>query len=194
MKPIPARFTWYRVKVYIYQRPADQTYETDREGFLRANELVLPAHRTGNAGADGQPRFTATGKIPLESEYEYRMTAVAYSEEQGEKRLFELNDSYFNHAEITLLDKDEYKTPELFFGNVVYQDTDTVFRMIARTKKLTGCCIEGVAGIELNLENVALKSNELICLLIPLIPVKARLYDDFRSAYDMKGMDVLNIL
>ena len=23
-----------RVKVYIYQRPADQTYETDREGFL----------------------------------------------------------------------------------------------------------------------------------------------------------------
>ena len=37
-----------RVKVYIYQRPADQTYETDREGFLRANELVLPAHRTGN--------------------------------------------------------------------------------------------------------------------------------------------------
>ena len=49
-----------RVKVYIYQRPADQTYETDREGFLRANELVLPAHRTGNAGADGQPRFTAT--------------------------------------------------------------------------------------------------------------------------------------
>lgn len=38
-----------RVKVYIYQRPADQTYETDREGFLRANELVLPAHRTGNA-------------------------------------------------------------------------------------------------------------------------------------------------
>ena len=25
-----------RVKVYIYQRPADQTYETDREGFLRA--------------------------------------------------------------------------------------------------------------------------------------------------------------
>lgn len=32
-----------RVKVYIYQRPADQTYETDREGFLRANELVLPA-------------------------------------------------------------------------------------------------------------------------------------------------------
>ena len=54
-------------------------------------------------------------KIPLESEYEYRMTAVAYSEEQGEKRLFELNDSYFNHAEITLLDKDEYKTPELFF-------------------------------------------------------------------------------
>ncbi|WP_262055227.1 hypothetical protein [Parabacteroides distasonis] len=53
-----------RVKVYIYQRPADQTYETDREGFLRANELVLPAHRTGNAGADGQPRFTATGKFP----------------------------------------------------------------------------------------------------------------------------------
>ena len=177
-----------RVKVYIYQRPADQTYETDREGFLRANELVLPAHRTGNAGADGQPRFTATGKIPLESEYEYRMTAVAYSEEQGEKRLFELNDSYFNHAEITLLDKDEYKTPELFFGNVVYQDTDTVFRYDSKNpKKLTGWLYRGVAGIELNLENVAPEVKRIDLLADSInTRVKARLYDDFRSAYDMK--------
>ena len=185
-----------RVKVYIYQRPADQTYETDREGFLRANELVLPAHRTGNAGADGQPRFTATGKIPLESEYEYRMTAVAYSEEQGEKRLFELNDSYFNHAEITLLDKDEYKTPELFFGNVVYQDTDTVFRYDSKNpKKLTGWLYRGVAGIELNLENVAPEVKRIDLLADSInTRVKARLYDDFRSAYDMKRNGLLNIL
>lgn len=97
--------------------------------------MVLPAHRTGNAGADGQPRFTATGKIPLESEYEYRMTAVAYSEEQGEKRLFELNDSYFNHAEITLLGKDEYKTPELFLVMSFIRIRIPSFVMIARTQR-----------------------------------------------------------
>lgn len=104
-------------------------------------------------------------------EYEYRMMARLCLKEQ-EKAVVELNDSYFNHAEITLLGKDEYKTPELFFGNVVYQDTDTVFRYDSKNpKKLTGWLYRGVAGIELNLENVAPEVKRIdLVKLIPLIP------------------------
>lgn len=176
-----------RVNVYVYKRPSDQTYETDREGFVYSNMVKLIAKETGTTG-EGQPRFTAKGKVPMESGYQYRMTAVAYSKGQGEDDMFALNQSYFYYAEIELM-KDEYKTPELFFGNVVYQEKDTLFdyeQVKDQQSALSGWLYRGVAGIELTLTNVP-DNVEQINLLADSIytRVKARVYDDFHSAYDM---------
>lgn len=179
-----------KVDVYVYHRSVDAIYQTETEGFVWADKLTFPAIETGTTG-EGQPRYTATGKVPLDSDYEYMMTAVAYSAEQGENELFELNKSFFDHAEISLKeDKNDYKTPELFFGNVVYNWTDTVFRYDSKNenqKKLTGWLYRGVAGVELNLLNVE-ENVKQIDLLADSINtrVKARVYDDFRSAYGMK--------
>ena len=52
---------------------------------------------------------------------------------------------------------------------------------------MTGWLYRGVAGIELNLENVAPEVKRIDLLADSInTRVKARLYDDFRSAYDMK--------
>lgn len=177
-----------KVDVYVYQRSADATYETETEGFARANKLTFPAIKTGDKPGV-QPRYTATGKVPLDSDYEYRMTAVTYSDGQGEKALFELNESFFDHTEIALKDEgNDYKTPELFFGNVVYNGTDTVFRYDSDSqKKLTGWLYRGVAGVELNLSNVDGNVKQIDLLTDSInTHVKVRVYDDFRSAYGMK--------
>lgn len=179
-----------RVKVYVYQRSANQSYGTDREGFAKVNELVLTAQETGQAGADGQPRFTASGKVPLESGNEYRMTAMAYSEAQREDSLFTWSDAYYNDAEIALTDKEEYKTPELFFGNVISEAGDTIIQAEAgmdEPQKLSGWLYRGVAGIQLNLTNVDEHVNKIELLADSIYTrVKTRVYDDFHSAYGMQ--------
>ena len=119
-----------KVKVYTYKRPANQTYKNEMEGFVQADIVKLPATRVGVPGKEGQPRYVAKGKVPIESGYQYRISAVAYSEKQKEEPLFAMNQSFFSQAEIALLDPEEYKTPELFFGNVVAtgsEKIDTVF-------------------------------------------------------------------
>lgn len=178
-----------RVNVYIYKRPSDQAYETDREGFVYSDKMTLTAKHTGTTGKD-QPRFKARGKVPLESGYQYRMTAVAYSEGQGEDTLFALNPSYFDYAEISLEDKEEYKTPELFFGHVVCHDRDTLFRyedIKDEQAALSGWLYRGVAGIELNLTDVATNVKRIDLLADSInTRVKARVYDDFLAAYGMQ--------
>ena len=77
-----------KVDVYVYHRSVDAIYQTETEGFVWADKLTFPAIETGTTG-EGQPRYTATGKVPLDSDYEYMMTAVAYSAEQGENELLD---------------------------------------------------------------------------------------------------------
>ncbi len=179
-----------KVKVYTYKRPANQAYKNEMEGFVQADIVKLPATRVGVPGKEGQPRYMAKGKVPIESGYQYRISAVAYSENQGEEPLFAMNKSFFSYAEIALQDKEEYKTPELFFGNVVAKGSekvDTVFNYDAVKDKqsmLSGWLYRGVAGIELGLAKVEdnVKKIELLADSINT-RVKARLYDDFHTTY-----------
>lgn len=179
-----------KVKVYTYKRPANQTYKNEMEGFVQADIVKLPATRVGVPGKEGQPRYVAKGKVPIESGYQYRISAVAYSEKQQEEPLFAMNRSFFSQAEIALLDPEEYKTPELFFGNVVAtgsEKIDTVFNYDAVKDKqsmLSGWLYRGVAGIELQLKRVEnnVKKIELLADSVNT-RVKARLYDDFHTTY-----------
>ncbi len=176
-----------KVKIYTYKRPSDQPYKTDEEGFLPSDTVKLTAIKTGYSDAKRQPRYIAKGKVPMESGYQYRMTAVAYSEKQGENTLFAMNRSYYDNAEIELQDKEEYKTPELFFGNVVAFDKDTLFSyedVKDKQSVLSGWLYRGVAGIELNLKNVDAKVLRIDLLADSInTRVKARVYDDFLTSY-----------
>lgn len=180
-----------RVNVYTYRRPSDQKYNTKEEGFLQSGVLTLAAKLTGPGGKNGQPRYTAKGKIPLESGFQYRMTAVAYSKKQKEDSLFVMNQSYFDYAEIALKDTVEYKTPELFFGNVYAFDNETLLFQYEDVKDkqsaLSGWLYRGVAGIELRLSKVDNKVKQIDLLADSInTQVKARFYDDFHSTYGKK--------
>lgn len=178
-----------RVKVYVYQRPLRKKYKTDLDGFQKTGEVKLVAHEMNSDGIV-QPRFKAFGKVPVKRGFEYRMTAVAYSEQLKEDALFGVENPFFADAEVVLKDAKEYTTPELFFGNVVYQDKDTIFRFengIDEMKSLSGWLYRGVAGVELMLQHVAKEAKKIELLADSIYPrVKARVYDDFHTGYDMQ--------
>lgn len=178
-----------RVKVYVYQRPLGKKYETDLDGFQKTDEVKLVAHEVSGDGVI-PPRYEAYGKVQVKQGYEYRMTAMAYSEQLREDTLFGVENAFFADAEVVLKDVKEYTTPELFFGNVVYQDKDTIFRFengMDEMKRLSGWLYRGVAGVELQLHNVArdVKRVELLADSI-YSRVKAREYTDFHTGYDMQ--------
>ena len=156
-----------RVNVYVYSRPDDETYPNDLAGFKRHGGVVtLHAVKNNDGGVAGHlpANYTASGVLSLSSGNEYRITAVAYSE--------------------------QYKTPELFFGTVVHNYTDTIFHYDdvkndpAGQTSLTGWLYRGVAGIEITLTNVP-ESVTKIELLADTIYTKvgASHYDDFLHAY-----------
>ena len=102
------------------------------------------------------PYFIAYGNINIQKNHEYRLTAVGYSEKQGEDTLFVRNENRkrFDHARLELTDREEYKTPEFFFGTPLFQgaETFTYDQMDEMQGKgaLEGWLYRGVAGIEVN--------------------------------------------
>lgn len=190
-----------KVDVYVYSRPDDDIYmeENKRDGFMYRSQVTLTAQETGEV-VDKQPRYTASGVLSLSSGNEYYITAVAYSAEKGERSLFRRTGSALESSCFELLpidtvgednDEPEYRTPELFFGTVVYNNTDTIFHYddvkndpVGQTS-LTGWLYRGVAGIEITLTNVP-DSVTKIELLADTIYTKVRAshYDDFLHAYD----------
>ena len=186
-----------RVKLYVYKRASDAVYTNDEEGFSldEGKGRVLTAveqngyddNMTGQNTT--QPHFVARGTLQLESGYDYRITALGYSEVKGESGLFKLNNGFFRTAEVELTDT-EYTTPELFWGNVVTIDNDSIFSYETATDpdmELSGWLYRVVAGVELTLSNVPenVRSIELMADSIN-IKSKARYYDDFLETYDMR--------
>ena len=183
-----------RVNVYVYSRPDDETYPNDLAGFKRHGGVVtLHAVKNNDGGVAGHlpANYTASGVLSLSSGNEYRITAVAYSAEKGEGDLFTMAGDYLEQqAHIELTDGVQYKTPELFFGTVVHNYTDTIFHYDdvkndpAGQTSLTGWLYRGVAGIEITLMNVP-ESVTKIELLADTIYTKvgASHYDDFLHAY-----------
>ena len=183
-----------RVNVYVYSRPDDETYPNDLAGFKRHGGVVtLHAVENNDGGVAGHlpANYTASGVLSLSSGNEYRITAVAYSAEKGEGDLFAMEGDYLEQqAHIELTDGVQYKTPELFFGTVVHNYTDTIFHYDdvkndpAGQTSLTGWLYRGVAGIEITLMNVP-ESVTKIELLADTIYTKvgASHYDDFLHAY-----------
>ena len=182
-----------RVNVYVYSRPDDETYPNDLAGFKRHGGVVtLHAVKNNDGGVAGHlpANYTASGVLSLSSGNEYRITAVAYSAER-EGNLFVMKGDYLEQqAHIELTDGVQYKTPELFFGTVVHNYTDTIFHYDdvkndpAGQTSLTGWLYRGVAGIEIKLTNVP-ESVTKIELLADTIYTKvgASHYDDFLHAY-----------
>jgi len=187
-----------RVKLYVYKRASDAVYTNDEEGFSldEGKGRVLTAveqngyddNMTGQNTT--QPHFVARGTLQLESGYDYRITALGYSEVKGESGLFKLNNGFFRTAEVELTDTKNYTTPELFWGNVVTIDNDSIFSYETATDpdmELSGWLYRVVAGVELTLSNVPenVRSIELMADSIN-IKSKARYYDDFLETYDMR--------
>ena len=197
-----------KVNVYVYSRPEDGNYVegNKRDGFTYRSQVTLtavPQFSDGEAGppySGDQPRYTASGTLSLSSGNEYYITAVAYSSAQGERKMFQRQGSFLENSYLELLPKEngtsveddtkDYQTPELFFGTVVYNNTDTIFHYDdvkndpAGQTSLTGWLYRGVAGIEITLTNVP-ESVTKIELLADTIYTKvgASHYDDFLHAY-----------
>ncbi|OUO53210.1 hypothetical protein B5F77_06380 [Parabacteroides sp. An277] len=178
-----------KVDVYVYSRPEDGNYMegNKRDGFTYRSQVTLTAQETGETG-EGQPRYTASGVLSLSSGYDYYITAVAYSQKQGEDKLFKRGDNNYLMQSCLELTDSEYKTPEFFFGTVVHNERDTVFNYqdVKNDKQtsLTGWLYRGVAGIEIALTNVpdSVKKIELLADTI-YTKVGASHYDDFTQAY-----------
>lgn len=138
------------------------------------------------------PYYIARGSIHIQEGHEYRLTATGYSIGMGEDALFERNKDRkrFDHARLELTDKDEYKTPEFFFGTPLFEGKEVFSfdEMEAKQGKgnLEGWLYRGVAGIEVNLSNV--KGIQKIELLADSIHTMVNIseYDDFLAPFEMK--------
>lgn len=182
-----------RVKLYVYKRASDAVYANDEEGFSLdegKGRVLTAVEQNGQTGQNTtQPHFVAQGTLQLESGYDYRITALGYSEAKVESELFKLNNGFFRTAEVELTDT-EYKTPELFWGNVVTINNDSIFSYETATDpnmELSGWLYRVVAGVELTLSNVP-ENVQSIELMADSINIKsqARYYDDFLETYEMK--------
>lgn len=139
------------------------------------------------------PYRKAYGNIQIQKNHEYRLTAVGYSVEKEEEKLFKRDENRkrFDHARLELTDTEEYKTPEFFFGTPLFQgaETFTYDQMDEMQGKgaLEGWLYRGVAGIEVNLGNIA-KDVHKVELLADSIHTMVDInhYDNFLHPYEMK--------
>ena len=187
------------VNVYVYSRDADGSYRDYADGFTLGYTYTLPVQ---DLDEEAWPRYVASGEIEMSSSKEYRINAVAYTKEESGEESFKLNGSLFRQAEIELNqrmnsnDIPDYYHPELFFGTVLYNDTDSIFSydLVKNNKAgLSGWLYRGVAGIELFLYNIPdnVKDIKLVASEINT-KVHARWYDDFVSSYEKIGQELID--
>lgn len=118
------------VNVYVYSRDADGSYRDYADGFTLGYTYTLPVQ---DLDEEAWPRYVASGEIEMSSSKEYRINAVAYTKEESGEESFKLNGSLFRQAEIELNQPSEqantlnHYNPELFFGTVLFEDTDSIF-------------------------------------------------------------------
>lgn len=187
------------VNVYVYSRDADDSYRDYADGFTLGYTYTLPVQ---DRGEKKWPRYVASGEIEMSSSKEYRINAVAYTKEESGEASFKLNGSLFRQAEIELNQPSEqantlnHYNPELFFGTVLFEDTDSIFTY-ERTKNnkagLSGWLYRGVAGIELFLYNIPDNVKEIKLVASEInTKVHARWYDDFVSSYEKIGQELID--
>ena len=175
------------VNIYVYNRDTDGSYRDYTDGFALGSTYTLPVQ---DLGEEEWPRYVASGEI------------VAYTKEESGEASFKLNGSLFRQAEIELNqrmnsnDIPDYYHPELFFGTVLYNDTDSIFSydLVKNNKAgLSGWLYRGVAGIELFLYNIPnnVKDIKLVASEINT-KVHARWYDDFVSSYEKIGQELID--
>lgn len=178
-----------RILVNFYRRNlSDGPYPDDAAGFVLYQTQTLKCQ---DKEIDGF-RY-AKGNVRLAEGYEYRATAIGYSEEKKESSLFSFSGKDFGSAHVSLADEVQYTTPELFFGTVRYggnfednEAGDVVFTYDKRSgKELTGWLYRCVAGVELNLTEVP-EDVTGIALLAEKVNTssKAGDYSDFNNASD----------
>ncbi len=184
-----------RVQLNVYRR-AEGTYADDKEGFTFDRTMTLKCVES----TDNSFR-KATGTLLVEKGYEYRTTALAYSEEKQEKDLFSLTHGTakaFGEAQMTLTDTEQYKTPELFFGTPLYDTTpgtegDGTPLFIPNPDvetELRGVLYRCVAGVELTLTEVPENVAKLTLLAGKLnTQSKATVYDDFLDPTGLQETD-----
>lgn len=137
------------VNVYVYSRDADGSYRDYADGFTLGYTYTLPVQ---DLDEEAWPRYVASGEIEMSSSKEYRINAVAYNTSKSGDNSFQLNGSFFKQAEIELINpteqvnkQDQYH-PELFFGTVLFEDTDSIFTY-ERTKNNKAGLICTILGI-----------------------------------------------
>ena len=187
------------VNVYVYSRDADGSYRDYADGFTLGYTYTLTVQ---DLDEEAWPRYVASGEIEMSSSKEYRINAVAYTKEESGEASFKLNGSLFRQAEIELNQPSEqantlnHYNPELFFGTVLFEDTDSIFTY-ERTKNnkagLSGWLYRGVAGIELFLYNIPDNVKEIKLVASEInTKVHARWYDDFISSYEKIGQELID--
>ena len=176
-----------RVLLKVYKRPIG-TYSDNIEDFMldeRNDNKVLVCEEQTQF-----PYYIAHGRIDLSSSYEYRVSAIAYSEELEERNLFDFEGRRLENTRLMLIDE-QRKTPEIFFGLPVANGQDSVFRYAGSSgQELEGWLYRGIAGIELKLTNVDEGISKIELLADQLnTSVYTRYYDDFLSPLDLKQDD-----
>lgn len=139
------------------------------------------------------PYYRAYGKISIQKNHEYRLTAVGYSKKLGEDTLFVRNAERkrFDHARLELTDLKEYKTPEFFFGTPMFQGKEVFsyddMEQYQGKAALEGWLYRGVAGIELNLGSMGIEVQKVELLADSIhAMVDINHYDNFLKPYEMK--------
>lgn len=176
-----------RVQLNVYRRAAEGNYTNETDGFVIDQTLTLKCMPI----AEGNSFRRATGVANLKKGYEYRTTALAYSDEKKEKPLFSFThatENAFVNAKITLTNQEQYKTPELFFGTPRYGATPenkNAGTVVFTTYRDSGIGIYGilyrcVAGVELTLTEVPSTVSKLTLLAGKLHTESTAMnYDDF---------------
>lgn len=172
-----------QVRLNIYTRPKGD-YRNKIEDFAYYKSQNLTAYLDEASGY-----YAAQGVVSLKKNYEYRVTALAYNTTANEKGLFTVKENeLFKDASMKLSDTENYQTPELFFGTPVLESGDTVFWYDEGKKNelLTGWLYRGVAGVELNIDNVPAKVKKIELLADSMhTESHIRWYSDFIGAYSL---------
>lgn len=182
-----------RIQVNVYSRPISD-YADDESGFAFDRKIVLPCREPASGNGD---RFRyAFENVKLQRDLEYRMTAVGYSDQKGERNLFDFSETGgFSDASLVLTNESQCVTPELFFGTVYCgyngEGSESEADVFAYKKGmiLTGWLYRCVAGIELTLVNVPEDVTEIALLSGSMSTACAAIcYDDFIKPYEVRNV------
>ncbi len=182
-----------RIQLNVYKRTKG-TYTDDAEGFTFDKKVVLTCEIPSGDYLYKNFRYAyATGVVNMQKDYEYRVTALGYAEQKNERALFSFTDTenaQFSDARVSLIETNQYTTPELFFGTPRYgaDMTDKTAGEVVfsyesgAVNALGGWLYRCVAGIELTVRKIPPEVKSLTLITDSVnTQCKSTCYDDFKS-------------